>query len=445
MNKISELKKISMVAFTLLALSFSGKTFAKDSIRINLKQALEIALSDNPTVQVAENEIIIKKFTKRETIASMLPNITGSVSLSEAIELQKITVDFAPEPIAMGQKHTVGASFNMQLPIIAPQLWKTIQLNQTDIALSLEKARSSKIEMINQVKSSYYSLLLAQDAYTTLKVGYNNAELNAQNITHRFNQGLVSEYDKLVADVQFRNQKPAVVNGENAVRLATMQLKVLLGLDIYDPIIFSGELKEFEDTMFSDYLTLKSDTSLLNNSSLMQLDIQARQLVLAEKINKLGYAPQLGMNLSYGWQAMSNRFSDLNWFPGSTLGLSLTVPIFDGGQKYYKTKQNKVSMINLDLQRDNLIRQLELSVINSLNNIEKAVEQVVSNKESVHQAERAYEISRKRYEVGAGTLLELNNSETALTQSRLQYAQAIFDYLSARAQLEATIGNEVPA
>ena len=87
--------------------------------------------------------------------------------------------------------------------------------------------------------------------------------------------------------------------------------------------------------------------------------------------------------------------------------------------------------------------ELELSVVNSLNNIESAVEQVSSNKESVLQAERAFTISQKRYMVGSGTLLEMNNSETALTQARLQYAQSIFDYLSARSELEATLGKSI--
>ena len=66
-----------------------------------------------------------------------------------------------------------------------------------------------------------------------------------------------------------------------------------------------------------------------------------------------------------------------------------------------------------------------------------------SNKESVAQAQKAFHISQKRYDVGSGTLLEMNSSETALTQARLQYAQSIYDYLAARTTLEATLGRTV--
>lgn len=445
MRKITELRKMTIAAFGLLSLFISGNVLAQDSIRIDLNQALEIALSDNPTVKVAENEIQLKKYVKKETIAGLFPNLSANGTYSHALQLQKMKLDFAPEPISMGQKNTVAGNFNLSLPIVAPQLWKTLQLNEQDVELSLEKARSSKIEMASQVKNAYYTLLLTQDAYRALLAGYKNAELNAKTVTDKFNQGLVSEYDKLVADVQLRNQKPQVVNGQNAVRLATMQLKVLMGVDVNEPIIFTGNLNDYESQMFADLMELKSDTSLAENSSLRQLNLQEKQLKTAEKINKLGYAPTLAMSMNYGWQGMDKnlKFSDYYWSSGSTLGLSLSIPIFDGGAKYYKTKQNKVSLINLDLQRDNVIRQLELSVTNSLNSIETAVEQVSSNKESVLQAEKAFMISQKRYNVGSGTLLEMNSSETALTQARLQYAQSIYDYLAARATLEATLGKSI--
>lgn len=436
---------MTTVAFALLSLFVSGKAKAQDSIRVTLNEALEIALSENPTIKVADNDIQLKKYARKETIAGLFPNISANGSFQDALKLQKMKLDFSPEPVSMGQQYTTTASFNLSLPLVAPQLWKTVELNQQDVELAWESARSSKIDMVNQVKKAYYSLLLAQDAYQALLAGYNNAELNARTVTDKFNQGLVSEYDKLVADVQLRNQKPHVVNGENAVRLAVMQLKVLMGIDIHEPIIFEGNLNDYEEEMFSDLMHLKSDTSLEDNSTLKQLDIQERQLKLAEKINKLGYAPTLSASLNYGWQGMDKnlKFSDYYWSPGSTFGLSLSIPIFDGGSKYYKTKQNKVSLLNLDLQRDNVIRQLELSVTNSLNNIETAVEQVSSNKESVTQAQKAFTISQKRYNVGSGTLLEMNTSETALTQARLQYAQSIYDYLAARAELEATLGRSV--
>ena len=131
------------------------------------------------------------------------------------------------------------------------------------------------------------------------------------------------------------------------------------------------------------------------------------------------------------------------YFGSSTLSLSFSWTIFDGLQKYMKTKQNKLTIENLEQQRENALRQLELSVAASLNSIETAAEQVVSNKENVYAAERAFMISEKRYEVGSGTQLERNSSESNLLQARLQYVQSIYDFLSNRATLEKTLGKLV--
>lgn len=449
MRKVTEFKTMRIAALGALSLFISGNLKAEDSIRIDLQQALEIALSDNPTVKVADNTIELKKFVKYENIGGLLPNVSLNGAFNHSMQQQKVKMEGIPgmdKPITMGPPTNMSGQMAISLPLIAPQLWKTIQLTQKDMELAIESSRASKIDMVSQVKTAYYSLLLAQDAYQALLTGYNNAALNAKIVTDKYNQGLVSEYDKLVADVQLRNQKPQVVNGENAIRLATMQLKVLMGVDIHAPIIFAGNLNEYEAEMFDDLMKLQSDTSLVDNSQLKQIDIQKRQLELSKKINLLGYAPTLGFNLNAGWYGMGDKLKLNNyfWTPTSGIGLTLSIPVFSGGQKYYKNKQNKVSLLNLDLQRDNVVRQLELSVTNSLNSIQTAVEQVESNRESVVQAEKAFTISRKRYEVGSGTLLEMNSSETALTQARLQYAQSIYDYLSARATLEATLGRTIP-
>ena len=345
-------RRVKLIACIAIAMFVSRNSKAQDSLRLSLNEVLEIALSDNPTIQVADQEIELKRYVKKETIAGLFPDISASGVMQDALKLQSMKMgmeDQEPMIIKMGQKYTMNATFNLSLPLVAPQLWKTIKLNQKDVELAMEVARSTKIDMVNQVKNAYYSLLLAKDAYKALSASYKTAEMNAQFVTSNYEQGLASEYDKLVADVQFRNIKPQMVNGENAVKLAILNLKVLMGVDVNQPIIFTGELDNYETEMLSDYMYLKNDTSLVDNSVIKQFDIQAEQIRESEKINKMGYVPTLALGLNYGWQAMHKdlRMKNYDWFPGSVLSFSLSVPIFDGGKKYYKTKQNNISYGNL--------------------------------------------------------------------------------------------------
>lgn len=431
-----------------LGLCLSGAftpAFAQDTVSLNLDQILEIALSDNPSIKVANREVEIKKYAKKESITGLFPTITATGTASDAIVQQKMKLSFSPEPVTMGQQYTYALSGTVSLPLVAPQLWKTIALNEQDVELALESARSSKVETISQVKNAYYSLLLARDSYDALLSNYKTAQLNAETVNAKYEQGTVSQYDKLVADVQVASIRPQLLSSENAIKLAEMQLKVLMGVDVNEPMAFGGKLNDFESELFADLMTLKADTSLADNSSLRQLDIQTRQLKIAEKINRLGYIPTLALSLSAGYQAFATEFNpfDADYFGNTTLALSLNWTIFDGGSKYMKTRQNKLSIENMETRREDLVRQLELSVTNSLNNIETSAEQVVSDKENVYQAEKAYAISRKRYDIGSGTMLEMTSSESSLLAARLQYVQSIYNFLSARATLEATLGKLV--
>jgi outer membrane protein TolC len=83
-----------------------------------------------------------------------------------------------------------------------------------------------------------------------------------------------------------------------------------------------------------------------------------------------------------------------------------------------------------------------MQVTSYKSNMQASSEQVLSNKEAMNQANKALLISKKRYEVGKGTVLELNSSQVSLTQAELTYGQSIYDYLTAKADLDLVLGRE---
>lgn len=418
-----------------------------DSVSLNLDKILEIALSDNPDVQVANKTIEIQKYAKKETITGLFPTLSMTAAEVKNLKVATMVMAMGDQVIKvkMGRPYNTSLQGTVALPLVVPQLWKSIQLNEEQVKLAVEQARASKVSTISQVKKAYYSVLLTRDSYEVLQASYNVAKESADNTNHMYEQGLVSEYDKLQAEVQLANLKPQLLQVENGLKLAEMQLKVLMGMDVAEPVKFEGQLKDFEADLFNDLMILKSDNSLEDNSTLKQLDIQRRQLVLAEKLNKLGYIPTLALQFGAGYTAMPDHFNPFknSYFGSESLTLAMQWNIWDGGAKLMKTRQNKLQLENLDTQIENVKRQLELAINSSLNGIETAAEQVVSTKENVLSAEKAFGISQKRYEVGSGTMLEMNSSETQLLNARLQYVQSIYDFLTNRASLEETLGKVV--
>jgi outer membrane protein TolC len=141
---------------------------------------------------------------------------------------------------------------------------------------------------------------------------------------------------------------------------------------------------------------------------------------------------------------MNNNFKvgDYKWNPYSMVGISLSVPIFSGGSKVQKINQTRTTITQLAMQRDDLRRNLQLAVRQSIDNMHTCVKRFDAARKGVDQAGRGYTIARKRYDIGAGTLLEMNDAELAMTQAKLNYNQAIYDYLVARSDLEKTLGKQ---
>ena len=203
-----------------------------------------------------------------------------------------------------------------------------------------------------------------------------------------------------------------------------------------------GQLTDFKSSLFADYLS--TDTTLSENTDLKQLDLQAEQLKKTLVMQKFDYLPTLSLTGLYQWSAMNNdfKFKNYRWNPYSMIGITLSVPIFSGGSKFYKVKQTKVSIDQLNLQRDDTKRNLQLAVKQYIDNMNTCIKKFDAAQKGVEQAERGYMISQKRYDTGAGTWLEMNDAELALTQARLNFNQSIYDYMVAKADLEKVLGNE---
>ena len=123
------------------------------------------------------------------------------------------------------------------------------------------------------------------------------------------------------------------------------------------------------------------------------------------------------------------------------MAFSVSIPIFTASN-WTKLKSNRIQISEMEDTRENTVRQLNMAVESYRRNMESNIIQAESNKKAVEQADKAVTISSKRYEVGRGTILELNQSETSLTQAELTYNQTIYDYLSNKADLDYTLGRE---
>lgn len=434
-----------LLTICLLTTCLLPTAYAQDSIRVDLKKTIEIALVGSPNIRIADRTIETKKYYKKEQIAALFPDVSLAASYNRTLKKQKMAMAMQGNimEIEVGMFNNYSASANLSLPLVVPALWNNVKLSQQDVELAIESARSSRISTINEVKKAYYSLLLARESYRVLKLNYDNAAYNNKTVTDKYNQGMASEFEKVRADVALKTQEPNLTSAQRAIDLATMMLKVLIGVDVNEPMIFEGSLADYESEVINFQSNNLENISLANNSDLKQVEINQNMLETNMKLIKSASCPNLVFSGNYQYTSMNNdfKFANYNWFPYSVVGLSLKVPITSWVGTSYKIKEMKLSMANLQDQKEYLENNLRLSVKNNAANINNAVDELASNKETMLQAEKAYSIVQKQYEVGMATWLDLNSAELTLTQARLLYSQSIYNYLTAKSELDAVIGS----
>ena len=434
-----------------------------ENVQLSREQCLEIALSDNPTVKVADMEVQRLDYSKKEVIGQLLPTIDFGANYNRTLEKQTMYMNMdgfggmggdsgdsdegttrarsgGDGGIKVGLDNSWSLGFQASLPLIAPQLWKSVTVSDTQILRSLEAARQSRQNLVDQVKSAYYGLLLAQDSRIVIQESYDMARLTHETYVKQAAAGAASDYDVLRTSVAMKNIEPEIIQADIAIRQARLQLLVLMGVDSAFEFEAATKLADYEKTMYDEVFALEADYS--NNADLRLLDIDTKLLQQQVAMKKLAFVPTLALSANYNWTSMSNGspVSGFRWSPYSMVGLTLSVPLYHGGSRWNSLKAATIQANEMKWQRQNLERSIAMQTEIAIENIKLNVKQIASSSESVAEADRAHTIMEKSFEIGAASYLDLRDSELSLTRARLAYYQAIYNYLVAGSKLELLLG-----
>ncbi len=454
------MKRIIICLATAVAALWSTSVGAQQ-FELSLDKALEIALSDNPTIQVAGLEIERQDWVRKQTIGNLLPNVSVSGQYSYSIVKQEMA-----KGLSFGADNSISTQASLSLPLFAPTVYETLKMNQTQLEQAVESARSSKINLANEVKKGFYNILLAEQSLVVLKESEKSIAETVANTEKMYAQGLASEYDLLSAQVQLSNLKPNIIQTENSIKTSKLLFKMYLGLPANADFTLVGTLDQMADQ--ASVSTIPTDSvDISNNTDLRSLDLQAQMLNHQLKLTNASRLPTIAAFSNFMFSGNDNTMDfgsmmgggmggpgagsgstgsgsttkkEWWWQHPLSAGITISIPLFSGGKNVNKVSEIRNSLSQLSLQREYLRQSVNIQVENAFNAILTAREKMASNEITVRQAQKAYDIALVRYNAGTSTILELNSSELSLTQAKLNYSQATYDYLAARADYEKIIG-----
>jgi outer membrane protein len=403
---------------------------------VTLEGAWSLAAKYNQDLQIAQQQVVVADGKVREAWAGALPNVSASGQYQRNIESPVFYISMTDtsgnsftQAFKIGEKNAYTGVLSVQQPLwLAGKIGLGLKAAKLYRHLSQETLRAQGVQLRYQVANDFYGVLLTKSLLDVARESYDLSVKHATQVHSLYDQGQVSEYDVIRADVAAANQQPQVLQAENQLHLAENALKSLLGLNLNSDVEFSGELVPIERE--SPATSSVYDIALVNRPEQQSIDLQ-------KQLNKVQYTaesrnvywPNLYLSAAATWQteAPDFRVDDYQWNRSISASLQVSIPLFDGFATSARKQQVRAQGREIMNQQIQFKDGLKLEIQGIIDNIQTANERLDAQKKTVAQAERGLKIAEVRYENGISTLLEVLDAQLALSVAKTEYLKSVYN------------------
>jgi outer membrane protein len=438
------MKKASALAAALLIiLGSSPAAPAQEKIILTLEKCIDLALSQNPFYLASQERTDAAEARVRQAAAQFFPSVSlqGLQNLDEKVFVLEFP-SFIPggKPTRMAIDFTKDYQFalNFTLPLFTGgRLTSGYRTAKFSYLSTQESARQTTNETVLNVKRGYYNYLLAKQLVGVTEEALSLAEKTLENVRNMYEVGMSSRLDLLRVEVRVANLKPPVIQARNNVALAELSLKTLLGLDVAQPVEISGEMTYAPVQVNLDESIAKA---LQNRPELSQIQYQRDIAGEMIKIARADLLPTLAVSGAYNTWADKFIFTKNTWQNFYSFNLVLNVPIFNGLQTPAKVAESKALIREIEFAEKGLVNNIKFEVQAAYLTMINAQEALLSQEKNIDAAQESVRVAELNYNEGLITITDLGAAQVALSDARINYLRAIYEYDVSLAQLEKAVG-----
>jgi outer membrane protein len=452
----------------------AGKSFT-------LEQAIDYALKNSVSIKNAAIDEQIAKAMVGEVRATGLPQVTGDVQLVHNTKLPRFftRIDtaggFPPmsqeekDRSAPFQNKTIGAANFFQLRnsgdakvsisqlIFNGSYFVGLQAAKTYKELSSKASTQTKIQTVENVTKAFYTVLINNQRINLFDANIARVDSLLKNTAALNANGFAEKIDVDRIKVTLNNLKTEKEKFQNLQDLSLELLKFQLNYPMNEELSIVGSI----DNIKLDSMSV--DNQGLNYSNRVEyslLETQRRLQKLNVKNNYVAYLPTISAFGNFGYQTQSPTFGGLfqtqtkgfpeteaagpdKWYHYGLVGLSLSLPIFDGFSKHYLTQQAKLEQRKVENNFQQLKSSIDLQVNQSEITLKNSLKSLASQKENVDLATEVARVTKIKYQEGVGSNLEVTEAETALREAQNNYYNALYDAMVAQIDLQIALGTLV--
>ena len=424
---------------------------ADDTLRLSLTDAVKRALAEGEEMRAARAAVTQTSAQVTVELSRALPQVSGTVTydrkLSSIFEgAETDTSDFS----SLLQNSPFAAENTWTAEITAKQLlWSSGKVGSALRAAKAAKrsAHASEAETASNVtyavKQAYYDASYSQRLVEIARHALALAQEHLRDVRSGRSQGAKSEYEVLRAEVDAANQEPAVVAAQRDRDIALLRLKRVANVPLDRPVALATPL-EFADSLVPVVTDRSPSVAARPALAAAEAEMDARRNVIG--VYRGQYWPDLYVSSTLQQQAFPTSFFPKrdqfhrNW----DAYLTVEVPIFSGLRVQGLVSQARGAYEKARADRDLLREAVAIEAVQARGDLDRNLATLVARRETVRQAQRAWELADVRYANGISTQLEVSDARLQLSTAEVNEVQAVRDYLVALANLERAVGRPVP-
>lgn len=422
---------------------------AQEKFVLTLDKAVAIALEKNRDVLIADQERYKADAQVAEARSGAFPHLSVSAQYMRNINLPVIFLPANSPPFnptsstisfAIGSNNSYQTGATLTQALFSRQIGVALDIASNYKDFSEASFDEAKQSVVLQVKKAFYGVLLMQKLVEANKQGLDVVKANYQNVQALYNHGNAAEFDLLRAEVQVANTEPAVISAENNLLLSVNGLKSLLSLPLDSNVVIEGDFTFAE--VPQQVLDEGEREAVTTNPMLQELSFQEAMLDENVSVEQAAYFPSVFAFGSYQFQSQDNtfQFSNYLWAKIFNVGVTVSWSIFDGLATPARVEQARVELKKIQYTKLKAQEGLAIQIQSARLKMDESKRRIEGQEKNIEQAKKAVSIAQTRFKSGVGTQLELLDTQVAMTLAETNYAQAIYDYLVAKADWDFAIG-----
>ena len=447
-----------ILAVLSVVLLLSGTVFGQTAQVITLEDAIRIALENNYLLKQAENNLDLADESIRNEMADFLPslstNFSGNRTTGQQFIFERFNEGLNPFVDVTSQSFSGNMSANIAIFNGFENIISLRQSQQTQLSReeSLQRARE---QLIFDTAIRFLQVILENELLEIAKENLVTSQSQLEQVQAQVEVGSRPAVDLYNQEATVANDELTITQRENTLALNKLLLVRTLQIDPVDEYEFVvPEINENKDFNNIESVSLRGliDQAMMTRSDLKSEEASIKSLEFQLLNARAALLPRIN-----GSASISSRYSDQYTNPGDgikvsfsdqffdqqvnrSLGISISIPIFQNYNRLYNIQSNRVQLKNAELNLENTKLQIVQEVTQAYNDYINYLKQKESTEKSLFASEKAFETQQERYNVGASTLIELSQAQTNYVSAQSNYKQSIFNLIFQEKLLDFYLG-----